>query len=56
MGNEGYDKQHVTEAMFRIDGNGQQLSTAELALPRSNEERLETSEYRLSPFRAARWG
>jgi hypothetical protein len=48
MGSEGYDKQHVTEAIFRIDEQGQQLSTAELGLPLSNEERDETSDYRLT--------
>jgi len=56
MGYEGYDKQHVTEAMFRIDGNGQQLSTAELGLPLSNEERVETSEYRFSPLPSGEMG
>jgi hypothetical protein len=50
MGNEGYSKQHVTEAMFRIDEQGQQMSTAELDLPFSQEERQETSDYRLAPL------
>ena len=50
MGNEGYDKQHVTEAMFRIDEQGQELSTAELRLPLSTQERQETSDYRLAPL------
>jgi hypothetical protein len=50
MGSEGYDEQHVTEAVFRIDAQGQQLSTAELNLPLSPQERQETSDYRLAPL------
>jgi hypothetical protein len=48
MGNEGYLKQHVTEAIFLIDDQGRQISTAELDLPLTQEERLETSDYRLT--------
>jgi hypothetical protein len=48
MGSEGYDKQHVTEAIFRIDDQGRQLSTAELGLPLSDQEREETSDYRIA--------
>jgi hypothetical protein len=51
MGNEGYDKQHVTQAIFRIDEQGNQLSTAELGLPLSQEERGDTSDYRITPLR-----
>jgi hypothetical protein len=47
MGDEGYLKQHVTEAMFRIDEQGRQISTAELGLPLSQEAREDTSDYGL---------
>jgi hypothetical protein len=48
MGNEGYAKQHLTHAIFRIDQQGQQLSTAELTLPLPAGERGDTSDYRLA--------
>ena len=41
-------KQHVTEAIFRIDEQGRQLSTAELGLPLSDQEREETSDYQIA--------
>jgi len=51
MGNEGYKKQHLTHAIFRIDQQGQQLSTAELTLPLPPAEWGDTSDYRLATLR-----
>lgn len=50
MGNEGFKKQHITKAIFRLDEHGNQLSTSELDLPLSQIERQETARYQLVPF------
>src|SRR5216684_490057 len=56
MGSEGYRKQHVSQAIFRIDEQGKQLSTAEVDLPLSPAERLETSGYRIAPLPSGEMG
>ena len=56
MGKEGYGKQHLTHAIFRIDQEGQQLSTAELTLPLPTPEWGDTSDYRLAALRDGSMG
>jgi len=46
IGNQG--KEHFGEAVFRIDDQGRELFSGELNLPLSQEQREETSGYRLA--------